>query len=213
MRTDHVEIHLPDYINGTLDPPLLPWVEEHLQECEECRAEVEELRGTMSALRRAELKSPHDGYFTTVLPRVRERLDDRKGASKRWSPLVTRFAAPLVAGALLLAIFLRSPLAVRDTAGEHNPLQPVVHGLEAEELVDMILDQVQHQTISSAGENETSALLAVPYFHSDHLLAGAEHLQLADESILDVGIQDNLDQLSASEVDVLVAQLGERTKL
>jgi hypothetical protein len=92
-------------------------------------------------------------------------------------------------------------------------LQPVVRGLETEELVDVILDQIHRETISAQAENETSAMLAIPFLRSDHLLAGADQISLSNESILDIGQTENLDQLSSSEVDVLVANLGERTIL
>lgn len=213
MRTEHVEYLLPDYLNKKLEESLRPWVENHLEECGACRAELDNLRGVFSHLDSFVARPPHDGYFTTVLPRVRERLQEKESVSFLSHPLVTRFVAPLAVGALLLVILFRVPFALREADRGHNPLQPVVRGLETEELVDVILDQAHRQTISGQGENETSALLAVPLLRSDHLLAGADQLSLSNESVLDAGLPENLDQLSASEVDVLVARLGERTIL
>jgi hypothetical protein len=213
VRTEHVEHLLPDYLSRMLDESLRPWVESHLEECGACRAELENLRGAFNHLDSFEVKPPYDGYFMTILPRVRERLQEKNSVSLLSHPLVTRFAAPLAVGALLLVILFRVPFALRDAEQEHNPLQPVVRGLETEELVDVILDQVHRQTISAQGENETSALLAIPLLRSDHLLAGTDQLWLPNESVLDVGLPEDLDQLSASDVDVLVARLGERTIL
>jgi hypothetical protein len=213
VRTEHVEYLLPDYLSKMLEESLRPWVESHLEECGACRAELENLRGAFSHLDSFEVEPPHDGYFTTVLPRVRERLQGEKSIPFYSHPLFTRFAVPLAAGALLLVILFRVPFALRETDREHNPLQPVVRGLENEEVVEAILDQFHRQAISAQGENETSALLAVPLLRSDHLLAGADQLSLSNESVLDVGLPENLDQLSASDVDILVARLGERTML
>ncbi len=213
MHTEHVEYLLPDYASGMLEASLLPWVESHLSECPSCRSELEQLRTSMASLAAHEPKPPHDKYFSTVLPRVRARLEDRRSASLFAHPLVTRFAAPLAAGALVLVILFRVPFTVRDSGIDRNPLQPVMHGLEAEELVDVILDQSQRQTISSHGESETSSLLAMSFLHSEHLLAGAEQLPLPNESVLDVGVPENLDQLNPAEVDALVTRLGERTIL
>ncbi len=213
MRTEHVEYLLPDYLSHMLEESLRPWVESHMEECGACRAELENLRGAFNHLDSFEARPPHDGYFTTVLPRVRERLQEKNSVPLLLHPLVTRFAVPLAVGALLLVILFRIPFALREAERERNPLQPVVRDLETEELVDVILDQVHRQTISGQGENETSALLAIPLLRSDHLLAGADQLSLSNESVLDVGLPENLDQLSASDVDVLVARLGERTIL
>jgi hypothetical protein len=213
VRTEHVKHLLPDYLNQTLEESLRPWVESHLEKCGDCRAELENLRGAFSDIDSFEARPPHDGYFTTVLPRVRERLQGNMSVPFLSHPLVTRFVAPLAVGAILLVILFRVPSALREADWEHNPLQPVVRDFEAEELVDVILDQVHRQTISGHGENETSALLAIPLLRGDHLLAGADQLSLSNESVLDVGLPENLDQLRASDVDVLVARLGERTFL
>lgn len=213
MRTEHVEYLLPDYLSQKLEESLRPWVVGHLEECGACRTELENMRAAFGHLDSFEARPPFDGYFTTVLPRVRERLQGKQSVSFLSHPLVTRFAAPLAVGALLLLILFRVPFAPREADPEHNPLQPVVRGLETEELMDVILDQVHRQAISGQGESETSALLAIPLLRSDHLLAGADQLSLSNESFLDVGLPENLDQLSASDVDVLVARLGERTIL
>ncbi len=213
MRTEHVEYLLPDYLSNMLEESLRPWVESHLDECGACRAELEDLRSAFSHLESFRATPPYDGYFTTVLPRVRERLQGKTTASFLFHPLLTRLAAPLAAGVLLLVILVRLPSVLREADREHNPLQPVVSGLNTEELVDMILDQTHRQTILSQGENETSAMLAIPFLRSEHLLAGADQLSLSNESVLDVGLPENLDQLSGSDVDVLVARLGERAIL
>lgn len=113
----------------------------------------------------------------------------------------------------MLVILLSVPFAERSSEHEHNPLQSVVRGLEAGELVDIILDQADRQSLTTQGESETSAFLAVPFLRGDHLLASAGQFALIDEPILGSGMPEGLDQLSDSDVDVLVAQLGERTIL
>nr|HRC86425.1 zf-HC2 domain-containing protein [Thermoanaerobaculia bacterium] len=43
VAADHgeIELLLPWYVNQTLDDTEIAWVESHLAECAECRAEVE----------------------------------------------------------------------------------------------------------------------------------------------------------------------------
>ncbi|MCX6135447.1 MAG: zf-HC2 domain-containing protein [Ignavibacteriales bacterium] len=213
MRTEHVEYLLPDYLKGMLEESLRPGVESHLAECAACRAELEQLRPAMALLDSLEVRPPYEGYFSAMVPRVRERLQRRRIFDFVTHPLFARFAVPLAVGALLLVILLRVPDAVREAGGERNPLQAVVHGLETEDLVDVVLDQQDRQAISGNGENETNSMLAVPFLQGDLLLAGADQLLLSNESVLDAAIPEHLDQLSPSEVDVLVARLGERTIL
>ena len=213
MHTEHVEYLLPDYLNNMLEESLRPWVESHLKECGACRVELENLRSAFHNLSMYQAPPPADDYFSTVLPRVRQRLEKKNPGSFLAHPLVARFAVPLAAGAVMLVILLRVPFAERSSENEHNPLQPVVRGLETGELVDIILDQTNRQSLTTQGESETSALLAVPFLRGEHLLASTGQFSLTDEPILGLGMPEGLDQFSDSDVDALVAQLGERTTL
>ena len=213
MHTKHVEYLLPDYLNKMLEESLRPLVERHLEECSACRAELENLRTTFHSLSTYQAPPPADGYFATVLPRVRQRLG---GKTPGWffaHPLVARLAVPLAAGAVMLAILLSVRFSERGSENGHNPLQPVLQGLETVELVDIILDQADRQSLTTQGESETSAFLALPFLGGDHLSASAGQLSFADEPILGSEMQESLDQFSDSDIDVLVAQLGERTIL
>jgi anti-sigma factor RsiW len=213
VHTEHFEYLLPDYLNNTLEESLRPFVESHLEECGACRVELENLSATFHSLGVYQAAPPADGYFATVLPRVRHRLEGKKRASFLAHPLVARFAVPLAAGAVMLVILLRVPFGERSSENEQNPLQPVVRGLETGALVDIILDQADRQSLTTQGVSETSALLAVPFLRGDHLLTSSAQLSFADEPILGSGMPESLDQLSDSDVDVLVAQLGERAIL
>jgi len=213
VHTKHVEYLLPDYLNNMLEESLRPLVESHLEECSACRTELKNLRTTFHSLSTYQAPPPADGYFATVLPRVRQRLEGKKPASFFAHPLVARLAVPLAAGAVVLAILLSVPFSERGSENGHNPLQPVLQGLEAVELVDIILDQADRQSLTTQGESETSAFLAVPFLGGDHLPASAGQLSFADEPILGSEMPESLDQLSESNIDVLVAQLGERTIL
>ena len=213
MHTKHVEDLLPDYLNNMLEESFRPLVESHLEECGACRAELENLSATFQNLRTYQAPPPADGYFATVLPRVRQRLEWKKAESIFDHPLVARLAVPLAAGAVVLAILLSVPFSERGSENGHNPLQPVVRGLETVELVDVILDQADRQSLTTQGESETSAFLAVPFLGGGHLPASAGQLSFADEPILGSEMQESLDQFSDSDIDVLVAQLGERTIL
>ncbi len=213
VHTEHIEFLLPDYLTRRLEEPLQLGVERHLEECATCRAELRELRETFQNLQAHRPTQPPHGYFTSVLPRVRERLEDD---SRGWTlahPLVTRLAAPLAAGLIILLVLIRVPFPSGDVAKDHNPLQPVLSNVDSEELLDLVLDQVHRQAFSTVGESEASSLLAVPILHSDPLLSDAQHMSLRDEPLLGAAMPEGLDQLSDSDVDVLVQRLGERAIL
>ena len=213
MHTEHVEYLLPDYLNQQLEEPLRTGVENHLEECASCRAELHELQETFRALESQSPLQPPHGYFSSVLPRVRERLAENKTGSFLFHPLVTRLAAPLAAGLIIFLVVVRLPFSTGNHEKDQNPLQPVLSDVDSEELLDIVLDQVHRQALNTVGEGEASSLLAVPILHSDRLLNDAQHLSMKDEPLLGNAMPELLDQLSESDADALVQRLGERTIL
>jgi hypothetical protein len=209
----HVEYLLPDYLTNRLEESLKPGVESHLEECASCRASLEVLRDGFEVLRTQNTPHPSEAYFSSVLPRVRQRLEKNETRPFFAHPLVTRVVLPIAAGALALLILVRLPLMTHNAEAEHNPLQPVLQGIASDELVDIALDQIHLQALNTVGESETSSLLAIPLLGGDQLLADAEHLSSTGAPILGGRAPESLDQLSESEIDALVAHLGERTML
>ena len=210
---EHVEYLLPDYLNNRLEESLMTGVESHLQECASCRESLEGLREGFEALQKQHIPHPSESYFSTILPRVRQRLEKKETRSFFVHPLVTRIAMPLAAGALALLLLVRLPLSTHNAEADHNPLQPVLQGIASDELVDIVLDQIHQQALNTLGESETSSLLAVPLLSGDQLLADAERLSPVEAPILGGRTPESLDQLNDTEIDALVARLGERDML
>jgi hypothetical protein len=213
VHTEHVEYLLPEYLNHGLEEPLHLGVEKHLEECASCRAELRELQEAFISLEVHTADQPPHGYFSSILPRVRERLEENTSRSFLAHPLVTRLAAPLAAGLVIFLVMIHVPFPIGEAEREHNPLQPVLSNVDSEELLDIVLDQVHRQALNTVGESEASSLLAVPILRSDHLLNDVQHLSMRDEPLLSTNLPEGLDQLSESDIDVLVQRLGERTIL
>lgn len=213
MRTQHIEYLLPDYLNHRLEDDLRPGVEQHLQECAACRGELEMLRTAFREIEAHQDSGPPEGYFSTVLPRVRERLENREAKSILAHPLILRLVAPLAAGALALIIMLHLPFPANNTEAEQNPLRPIMHGVTTDELVDVVLDQAHRQSLNALGEGEASSILATRILHGEHLLADAEPLPHVGEPVLGGGMPEGLEQLSDSEIEAIIQRLGERTTL
>jgi hypothetical protein len=214
VRTEHLEYLLPEYLNSTLEESLRPGVEEHLKHCSSCSAELTGLRQTMNILDSHTTEGPPSGYFTTVLPRVRERLEGEESRSLFSSPLLIRLALPIGAAALALFIVLSLPFPGTEAETGHNPLQAVMHGSTSDELVDVVLDMVPLQPLSSPTvEGETSSLLGVRVLRGDHLLSHADEAPFAEGFTQDEMMPEELEELSEADLEALVQRLGERTLL
>lgn len=214
MHTEHVEYLLLEYLDGSLAGSLRPGVEAHLQHCGSCRTELEELRQTMEMLDAHGTVMAPSGYFTTVLPRVRERLEGKKSGNVFANPLLVRLAIPIGLGALALFIVLSLPFPANEPEAAHNPLQAVMHGSTTDELVGVVFDMVPLQPLSSPTvEGETSALLGVTVLQGEHLLVNADEVAYAGELTLDGSVPEELGQLNEADLEALVQRLGEGTIL
>ena len=214
MHTRHVEYLLPDYVTGKLDEPLRIGVASHLDECAACRAELETLHRAFQAIAGSDLQSPSNAYFSGILPRVRERLEERESLSVFVRPFVMRFALPLAVGALMLVLLMHIPVRTNNGETAHNPLRPVLSGVDSEELVEIGLDQMHRQAFSAQlGENETSSFLAVPILSSKYFLADVDSSFVLEDPVLGNDIPGDLETLTDADLDMLVARLSERTSL
>ena len=214
MRIEHVEYLLPEYLNGSIADSLRPGVEEHLKYCSSCNTGLAELRRTMEMLDTHGTTGPPSDYFTTILPRVRERLEREESRNVFTNPFLIRLALPI--GAALLALFILSsfPFPGDETEAGGNPLQAVVHGSTSDELMDVVLDMVPLQPLSSPTvEGETSSLLGVSALRGEHLLAQAGEVSFVGEITLDETMPEGLEQLNEEDLEALVQRLGERTTL
>jgi hypothetical protein len=213
VHTEHVEYLLAEYLDGTLVEALQPGVEEHLKDCSACRTELSNVRQTMDLLKGHTVAPPPNGYFPTLLPHVRERLEGDGSRSLFGAPLLMRFALPAGAAAITLFILLSLPFPANETESR-NPLQAVMHGSTTDELVDIVFDLVPLQPLSTPTvEGETSSLLGARILRGDHLLASADEGGMNQELTLDERMPEGLEQLNEADLDALVLRLGERTTI
>ena len=214
MHTRHIEYLLPDYVTGRLEEPLRSGVASHLEECAECKGELETLRHAFQTIGGSDLKPPPGAYFSGILPGVRERLEQRKSPSGLARPLITRFALPLAVGVLAFVLLTHIPVPANNGETAQNPLRPVLSGVGSEELMEIALDQMHRQAFSiSIGENESSAMLAVPILSGKYFLTDVDSSVVWEDPLLgDIAMED-LETLTDADLEVLVARLSERTSL
>jgi hypothetical protein len=209
VRTEHVDILLPEYLRGTLNGELTARVEEHLRTCQICKFDLDELEGVFTFLDEQASPAVSKAYFGTILPKVRERLEEQR--TKRWSlnPLVSRVLMPLSAAAVTLimlwhtSIFTESPV-------DDNPLQAVVGSATPDEIAQIVQDQYPMQDWSVLNSNIISRALASDRFVKEELIKEA----LTSEStspfniIADISPQQFFVDLDDSEVDEVLQGLS-----
>jgi len=134
MRCD-LEIELLNaYLDNELDEKQRLFVESHLRECPQCRAELEELKGCDQLLKQREIEEPTNRFQLGFENRLLDRIRTRKRPSWVWrmSPILV----PVASCALVIFIVLANrektqplvgineliPYAPEKTAGKDKDL-------------------------------------------------------------------------------------------
>jgi predicted anti-sigma-YlaC factor YlaD len=205
----HVETSLPDYITNSLLPSNAEDVRVHLLTCSQCRSEYEHLASAMASLSTLELQGPSNAYFTTIVPRLRERLVAPRRKSFLDTPLFERIFLPAVITAFIGFIFISIPTGTSERSDLRQSLQPIVRELTQDELIQLESDS-QFGITGAAHDTFGGFLLderltngpTVPTSVLNDALAGGE----VDEAVS--GLMENLPE---EELEAVVQQLGERT--
>ncbi len=152
-KTKHL---LPDFATGHVDDSVRREIEEHISVCLDCRAELEDVRKTISLVQQETLWKPSESYWMSFLPRVNARLaaEDSRLRVPAW---VTKFAIPLAAALLALVIISRVQL----TDGSTYPqLKEIAAGTTEDEMEQVSSTLVTSSTVSYA---------AAPHIEVSHM--------------------------------------------
>jgi hypothetical protein len=102
MNKDPFKDKLIPYADGELDAAQAAELEAHIEQCAECRAELQSIRSLFSALRNAEPEDPGELFWKQFRNNVREQID----ASPRMRAAHTARALPSWAGRAAMAAAL-----------------------------------------------------------------------------------------------------------
>lgn len=148
---------LPDYAASRLQPEEARLADEHVRTCAECRDTAERI-GEFFAHRKEREPVP-DGYWATVLPRVRERT--KAPRTFELPEFAVRYLSPAFAALVLIAVASQL-LHVAGGGNASHDLSVPLTGLEEEELfmlaerhdAESLLSVGSEDALSSASESE-----------------------------------------------------------
>jgi hypothetical protein len=203
MDHKEFELLLPDAAAGTLDRSSEDLLKSHLENCSACRERLEGFRRILPDLHSARqtIRVP-EGYFAGIVPRFRERLSNRNSSflSMRWFQLVPPAAAAIV----LVGLF--STLRLVPESAESNRLRALVAELEAAELTDAFLSEIDQQPLASMSSSDVVGGAITREEVSRQLLE-----RIAESS--DLPPLQSIDDLENKELDILLQRLQSRKYL
>jgi len=205
---------LPDYIRGLLDEQATAGVEEHLLHCPVCRSELAEVKSTLASIKDSGMKDVPQSYFTSILPRVHRRLDQRRNRGWMLHPLVSKVALPLGAAIVASILVWRMPVPSGLSPGE-NSLAAVVDSATPEEIVQIVRDDIPFQDWSSLNTTIIARALTDDRFVQRELVeeALASDVTSPFNVFADVSPQQILSDFDEVDANEVLQRLGHKESL
>lgn len=212
VRTRHVHNLLADYENGKLDAALRRAVSDHLAECAECRTEAELFRSAFRTLQSVESPRLPASYFNTLVPRVRLRFEESKHLSwhRHWGLL--RFAAPLAAAVVTVALLMQVPTPPNNRLEKNVPERNAVTSAT---IAEVITQQSGLPFLSSFEVQEFAASVLPDSLLQEQLTQRllANGTDFGFDDFPSLSSEQFLNSFSEQELETLLHRLAERTLL
>jgi hypothetical protein len=137
MKCRDVEYLLVELADGTLDAERKAGVEEHLAQCEECSMDAALLKETFDALRSEVTELPPTHYFSTLLPKIRTRLEKKERSRgfilPAWLEKAAAPVAVLAMGVIVIGLF-----RAFEPTEDFSPLKTIVSQLPGDEMAALV---------------------------------------------------------------------------
>lgn len=214
MRTNHVNILLPDYARGMLGRDDIATVEEHLQSCPACQAELSEVRDAFAAIEQAPGQVLPKGFWSSILPRVHQRIDERTHFDWSRNQLLKKIVLPTGAAIVVAALLWLAPFGNNGGISE-NALQAAVDSATSEDLAEIIQSDIPSQDLSAFNDMILSRALTNDLYVRRKIvqeaLASENTSSFSDFS--ETSPQQLLDGFDETQTDELLQRLGHRETL
>lgn len=148
MPNDHDQYEelIPDYVSGRLSQSERESLRLHAETCERCSKTMTELRPVFSRLDTTRSLDTPPGYFSTVVPNLRARIDAAR--SVRSLKPMAEFALPAAGLALVVIVLLTVGIPWKESTSGPEAISQAIGDVPADVLADALADQADRAGIS-----------------------------------------------------------------
>jgi len=207
VNNEHVQYDLMDYLANRLDAQNHLRISQHLQKCSDCNHEYIELSATVTVLKQNRTIAPASVYFTSILPRVRERLN-RKRSSRIYRDGFTKIFLPLAVSVFLVIILVRNPVETISEPAQTEGLHQAVIDLNEVEVLQAV--EKEYTGFSLSPNLEIAAAGVAEHLRGDRFLESAVSKQIENEEVSDMDFEEIISNLNQEQVDRVLSGLSER---
>lgn len=208
MHTAHVKYDLMDYVTNRLGAKERKRVEQHLQKCTMCNNQFIELSAAYIMLKQSHDIAPTPTYYSTILPRVRERLAAHKRSVWNSTNNAAKIILPIAVSVLLVIILIRISTDSFSESAQIEALHQTVIDLDEYEVLQAIELEYNESVLSP--NQEVAAAGVAEHLHGDQFLKSALSKQIENEDISGMDIEVMISDLDGEQVDKVLFGLSER---
>jgi NAD-dependent SIR2 family protein deacetylase len=200
-----------DYVTNRLTEQERKRVEEHLQKCSLCNKEYSELLATDTVLKQSHIIAPPSVYYTTILPRVRDRLVSHRRPVRDYVNALAKIILPLAVSAFFVILFMRIPINFYSESAQTEALHQAVKDINEDDVIQAI--EKEYTGLSISPNVEVAAAGVAEHLQGDRFLKSAVSKQIENEEIADMDVEGMISDLNAEQVDQVLSGLSERNSL
>jgi hypothetical protein len=204
MKCKDFRYDFVDYVKGMISSDKKKEIDNHLQVCENCRKEIEEIKNVSSALDSFKITEPDESFFINFVPNLNEKIANRKTKSNYKKALNFALSFSTVFSVIIL-MFILMQVGHQNITTE----QPVVSEVqvetpkieEIEPTVTSYENYVQDNLVIKIKNKEKIEKKATEELASAVLAAQSDIIFSRDN------IASFVDNLSDEEVDNVIEKL------
>jgi hypothetical protein len=199
---------LMDYITGHLNDSELNQVRLHVDQCSECRNQLEAFLTIQKALQQSSQTRPGSAYYSSILPRVQERLANQRTSyrNERW--VTSAILLPLAVSVLFVTLLIRMPSESLSGHRNMHTLSEAVKEFTADEVYQAVTNEYSGSPVSPNQEVVFEGI--EEHLQGDHFIREAITQQLFAEEIGTMGIDGIFSGVNREQTDIMVSELIER---
>jgi hypothetical protein len=200
-----------DYGTGNLDTTERRSVEQHVANCIVCGNDVKNLIAAEEALENSRAHAPDPGYFHSILPRVRARIEGSGRVPRYFSDVGLRVALPLGASIVCILILINLPSIPFKKSSQTEALLQMTKEWTYDEIVDAVAGQPM-LLAPFAGRPSDAAIEGRQLF-GDRFERSALFEQITAGEINETNMEDVLSSLNKEQIEWLLASYQERDNI
>lgn len=211
---DKFQERINEFMNMSISEAERTGLEMHLENCRQCRKLIEVHMDLKPYLSNYNSETPPEGYFTNLLPNIRNRLESKKNRSPIDYLLGKRYALPLVVTTIIVALIFSVPGSNSNYGREYSNGQYATDSASEESILEYANMHVRDMSIAPLIAQEENILATL-----DKDLINLQIAKVVFSGYDELGISTYLngnsliESMSDQEIDYVVQRLTERTIL